>query len=252
RYFGGDHWSSFARSNPPDHVADPVPLALPGSHGDLNRSHYYGKRDLSDGGAREALSRYLRNCARYRQILDAQVRDRGSQLVKEHILETLVDGFEGYYALDFAFLDFRVRRQFPPVAPSVVLPMLTTEMVMAAFWRSPSDKVSAAVAREMTARLVPAWNDVPYFHEVAEGGDPALTNKVSRQKTYWEEGEEDFYGSLEAALIATDFAGFSVDDARREISSIPEGRNRTNQTFEFVFWHHAAQQVLLDAEEVKR
>lgn len=239
-YFGGDHWSSLVRSNSPRRKAAAAAFALSGSHGDFTKAHYYSPRDVEVGDPSIPLRRFINSFTQYRAILPVDLRERGAQRVKNGLLEFLVDGMEGYYALDYWFLNQRVRRQFPPVVPSVILPMLTPEMVLATFWCPPGQKTAAAVVRDMTSRLVPQWSDVPYYHEAAIGTDPAVTNKVSAQETYWEFDDGDFYGSMEVALVETNFSGITMDDVRREIQLLPEGRNRTNQTFEFIFWHCAA------------
>lgn len=239
-YFGGDHWSSLIKSNAPRRRSVAAPFALSGSHGDFTKAHYYNPRDVEVGDPAIPLRRFINSFTRHRGILPADLRNRGAQIVKNSLLEFLVDGMSGFYALDYSFLTHRLRRQYPPVVSSVILPMLTPEMVLAAFWRSPGQKSTAALLREMTAQLVPQWSNVPYYHEAAIGTDPAVTNKVSAQETYWETDADDFYGSMEVALAETNFSGITMDDVRREIQLLPEGRNRTNQTFEFIFWHHAA------------
>jgi len=251
-YFGGDHWSSLIRSNAPGRRTVAAPLALSGSHGDLTRGHYYGPRDLAGAGPAIPLRRFLHSFTQYRAILPADLRTRGAQLMSNTLLEFMVGGMTGYYALDYAYLCHRVRRQFPPVVSSVILPMLTPEMTLATFWRTPSEKATAAVVRELTARLVPAWKEVPYYHEAAEGTQAGLTNKVSVQQTYWETDGADFYASIEVALEETSFSGITMDDVRREIGLLPEGRNRTNQTFEFIFWHCAAVRALDRVNRIRR
>lgn len=239
-YFGGDHWSTPTRSNVPHRRLSPLPLRISGSHGDMTRNHFYGMKDVDAAGSTVALQRYISSFSRYRAILSPELRESGSQLIKNSMLDFMVRGFIELYTLDFAFYYNRMRRQFPPVVSSVVLPMLSREMLTSTFWSSPRDKVTAKALREMTSSLVPAWKEVPYYHEAAQGTDPELTNKVSLQKTYWEEDRRGFNDSLEYALDRTNFSGITMDAAQKEIEQLPEGRNRTNQTFEFVFWHNAA------------
>lgn len=243
-YLGGDHWSTLIRSNAPVRKLTPSPLMILGSHGDITRSHYYSRSDAESGSATAALERFVRATRRYRAILSADLRERGTQLIKNSLLDTFIQGFDGFYALDYAYFYNRVRRQFPPVSPSALLPMLTWEMLLATFWQPPHEKEAASAVRAMTSALVPSWAGVPYYHEAAEGTDPLVTNKVSVQRTYWEVDRADFIGALESALDATKYSGISMDSALREIDTLPEGRNRTNQTLEFVFWHHAAVRVL--------
>jgi len=250
-YFGGDHWSSLIKSNAPRRRTVPAPIALSGSHGDLSRAHYYTTRDLEAGEPALPLKRFMNSFVQYRTILPSELRIKGAQLLNNAMLEFMVGGMTGYYALDYAYLYHRVRRQFPPVVPSVLLPMLTPEMILATFWRPPSEKATAAVVRRLTAQMVPSWGEVPYYHEAAAGTDPALTNKVSVQKTYWEDDAADFWSSIEAALDETSFSGITVDHVRREISSLGEGRNRTNQTFEFIFWHSAAIRALKRVNRIR-
>lgn len=251
-YFGGDHWSSLIRSNAPRRRTVAPSIALSGSHGDLARGHYYSPHDLQADDPAVPLRRFINSFTQYRRILPVDLRARGAQLVNNTLLEFMVAGMTGYYALDYTYLYHRVRRQFPPVVSSVILPMLTPEMTLTTFWRTPSEKASAAVVRELAARLVPQWREVPYYHQAAEGTDPAVTNKVSVQDTYWETDAADFYASMETALDETNFSGITMDDVRREIRLLPEGRNRTNQTFEFIFWHCAAVRALDRVNRIRR
>jgi hypothetical protein len=251
-YSGGDNWSSLIKSNAPRPRTVAAPIALSGSHGDLTRGHYYDRRDLEADDPAVPLRRFIDSFTRYRGILPAHLRARGAQLVSNTLLEFMIEGMTGYYALDYTYLCHRVRRQFPPVVSSVILPMLTPEMTLATFWRTPREKATAAVVRQLTARLVPPWGGVPYYHEAAEGTDPAVTNKVSVQETYWETDAADFYASMEVALEETNFSGISMDDVQREIKLLPEGRNRTNQTFEFIFWHCAAVRTLARVNRIRR
>lgn len=239
-HVGGDHWSTFIRSNTPTQRERRSRFALSGTHGDLARAHHYSKRDVTSGEPSGALRRYATSFRKNRAILPEEIRERGSQILRDNLLEIHFSGFTGFYALDYAFITNRVRRQFPPLAPAVVAPLLTPEMVLATFWQPPAVKAAAGAMREMTSRLLPQWREVPYYHEAAVGTDHSLTNKVSVQRTYWEGDEQDFYDSLESALEDTDFARIAMADVRREIEFLPEGRNRTNQTFEFIFWHSAA------------
>lgn len=252
QYLGGDHWSTPIRSSPPIRRIVPAPLMVSGSHGDFTRAHYYGERDLDDGIAAPALRRYLSSFFRNRSILEPELRRRGAQLVKNEMLGALVEGIDGFHALDYSFFYNRVRRQFPPVSPSVVLPMLTPEMLRSTFWCSPREKVAGTAVRRMINEMVPEWKDVPYYHEVAAGLDPETTNKVSMQKTYWESDYKQFLEALETAIDATNYSGVSIDSALNEINELPEGKNRANQTFEFIFWHNAATEVLAGIRKVHR
>ncbi len=246
RYLGGDHWSTPVRSNVPVRRLTPAPLMISGSHGDFTRAHYYSLRDIQEGGASSALERYLTSFVRNRSVLSEELRDHGAQLVKNELLGSLVKGIDGLYALDYSFYYNRVRRQFPPVAPSVALPMLTPEMLLRTFWVPPERKIDASAIRRMTLHMVPDWDGVPYFHEIAAELDPKTTNKVSLQDTYWETDRNDFLDSMETAIDSTDYSGLTMQTVLDEIATLPEGRNRTNQTFEFVFWHDAAKRVLAD------
>lgn len=252
RYLGGDHWSTPIRSNAPIRRIVPAALMVSGSHGDFTRAHYYAQGDLNDGAAARALQRYLVSFVRNRSILASELRTHGAQLVKNELLGALVEGIDGYHALDYSFFFNRVRRQFPPVSPSVVLPMLTPEMLRSTFWCSPRDKLDAKAVRGMTVEMVPEWNDVPYYHEVAAGLNPETTNKVSVQKTYWETDYADFLSALETSIDVTKYSGVTMDSALNEIRELPEGRNRSNQTFEFIFWHGAAMGVLAEIREIHR
>lgn len=251
RFSGGDCWPTFMRR--PSRPRKPVNLAsmaVSGAFGDFARGHYYSEKDLQDPSGKSAVSRFHRAFTATRNILPIDVRERGAANIKDTFEEMADRGFTGFRALDLSFIINRQRRQLPHPAPNTLIPMLTAEMAAETFWDEPSSRVNAAGLRRMTLALMPEWDGIPYFHEAVVGTDPMVTNKVSIQPTYWEVDENDFFLAVEHATEVNNFIDLPMDRVRSEIADLPEGRNRTNVTFEYMFWHAGATKLLFDINRV--
>lgn len=251
-FTGGDNWPTYVRKS---HVRNRRirlgSMALSGAFGDFTRGHYYTAKEAADGDSASAINRFYRGLTSSRKLIPVDVRERGAVLVKETFDEMRETGFSGFNALDLSFLVNRMRRQLPHPAPNTLLPMLTPQMLSEVFWNDPVQKLDASGLREMTSELMPEWSAIPYFHEAAVGTDPAVTNKVSIQPTYWEVDEADFMTSVEQSLRVNEYFDISMDSVRSEIADLPEGRNRTNTTFEFMFWHAGGSSLLARVNEAK-
>lgn len=244
-FSGGDNWSTYIRRNPVRRT--PLRLSamsLSGAFGDFTRGHYYTPADVAQQKPEEAIQRHLRGNLKIRRFIPYDVRLRGTENIKSSFERMNAQGFEGFDALNLAFLTNRMRRQFPYPAPNTLLPLMTVDMVSELFWDDPLSKLEANGLREMTRILMPEWSSVPYFHEAAVGTDPMVTNKVSIQPTYWEVDRENFLESAEHSLATTRHIELSMDRVRQEIDELPEGRTRTNTTFEYIFWHYGATALL--------
>lgn len=244
-FTGGDNWSTYVRRDPVRRT--PIRLntmALSGAFGDFTRGHYYTAMEVERNDAESAIRRFHRSFLAMRRFIPEDVRKRGANQIKATFDQMNEDGFDGFQSLDMSFLVNRMRRQLPHPAPNTLLPLLTPQMVSEIFWNDPMQKLNAQGLREMTNKLMPEWATVPYFHEAAIGTDPAVTNKVTIQPTYWEVNEADFLESVEYSLAANDFIHLDMDRVRQEITILPEGRNRTNVTFEYIFWHAGATALL--------
>lgn len=244
-FTGGDNWSTYVRKAPVRRT--PIRLntmALSGAFGDFTRGHYYTAMEAERNDPESAIRRFHRSFMSIRRFIPEEVRQRGTDQIKATFGQMNEKGFDGFQSLDLSFLVNRMRRQLPHPAPNTLLPLLTPQMVSEIFWNDPGQKLNAQGLREMTNKLMPEWSDVPYFHEAAVGTDPAVTNKVTIQPTYWEVDEADFLQSVEYSLAVNDFIHLDMDRVRQEIIDLPEGRNRTNVTFEYIFWHAGATALL--------
>lgn len=244
-FTGGDNWATHMRQAPVRRT--PIPLrnmAPSGAFGDFTRGHYYTEKEAASDDHASAIARFHRSFVSIRKFIPTGIRVRGAAQIKETFDRMESAGIQGFSSLEFSFLVNRMRRQLPHPAPNTLLPMLTPQMLSEVFWNNPLKKLDAHGLRVMTSELMPEWSAVPYFHEAAVGTDPNVTNKVSIRPTYWEIDEGDFLESVEHSLKVNDYFHLDMDDVRKEITELPEGRNRTNTTFEFIFWHAGATALL--------
>ncbi len=237
-FTGGDNWPTFMRKNSPRRKPIPVrSMALSGAFGDFARGHYYTKNEVISRDPETAINRMQSSFLKMRHLAPAEIRESGVDQFKATFDEMADHGITGFYALDGSFLVNRMRRQFPHPGPNTLIPMLSTSMVADVFWDDPASKLNGDALREMTNKLVPEWSSVPYFHEAAVGSDPAVTNKVTIQPTYWEVDRDDFLASVEYSVKKNDFFDLSTAAVEQAIVDLPGGRTRTNSFFETVFWH---------------
>ncbi|WP_157109013.1 hypothetical protein [Corynebacterium aquilae] len=192
RHVGGDCWSTFMRYGiePPVRIGEARRNAS-GALGDFTRGHYYLAQEAEGGDASRALHRYVDKCMKYRSLLPNELREKGRAIHVEDLFNVLADGFSGFYALDFKYMNSRMRRRPPTPPPNTVIPMATAAMACAVFWQDPKAKESGQPLRDMTNQMIPEWSEVPYFHELAVGTDPSLTNKVTLKPAYWEINKDE-------------------------------------------------------------
>ncbi len=251
-FTGGDNWATFMRQSPVERGRRfEKSFMLSGAFGDFTRGHYYLEQDMVPSGERTAVRRFLRAFERKPSLVPADLRIRGALQMQSNVLDSMLAGFEGAYALDYSFLVNRMRRQFPSPATGVLLPMLSPQLVSEVFWQPPQAKLASATVRDLTRLLMPEWDHVPYFHEAAVGTDPAVTNKVTIQPTYWEVDRRDFFDSVEEALAAVDIGNVTMDDVRDNLAALPDGRNRTNTVYEIMFWQYASVDEIRRINQIK-
>lgn len=251
-YTGGDNWATFVRRDPlVGGRKFTKAFSLSGAYGDFTRGHYYLEAHLKAGGPELAVNRFLTGFTKKPTIVPEPVRLAGAENVAATLRNFGERGFHGYYALDYSFLINRVRRQLPNPGTGVLLPLLTSEMAAAVFWAPPGEKLNSRPIMELTSAIMPEWARIPYFHERAVGMDPAVVNKVTIQPTYWEVDRDDFLSAAEASINRIDMLEISMTDVMHDIGALPDGRNRTNSTYEIVFWHYAALEEISRINKLK-
>ncbi|PRQ10484.1 hypothetical protein C1Y63_11140 [Corynebacterium sp. 13CS0277] len=252
QYSGGDCWSTFMRYAIPEAKrAGAGRRGASGAHGDFTRGHYYLAKEAEAQNPTPALHRYVNNCIRYRRFLPEELRREGRRAHMEELFNNLADGFDGFYALDFAFINTRMRRSLPTTPSNVIPPIASPAMAATVFWQDPREKESSAVIRKMTNMMVPEWADVPYFHELAVGTDPNVTNKVTLKPAFWEINHSAFLDACEEALPESGITWTGPEAVEKELRDLPEGRNRTNSMFETIFWRWGAAETARNINAIK-
>lgn len=112
--------------------------------------------------------------------------------IRNNVL-TLADnlGLEGFYRLDFLYLHLYLNRQWPGAngAFDHKTPLTVYPYVQNGFNQTLEAKLNSRFVRDVVSRFLPAWRDVPFFHEL-----PAEERQdfYVAYPTYWEmkRGEE--------------------------------------------------------------
>lgn len=254
-FTGGDHWSTFIRraAPPKNTTSQTVPdYSISGLGGEVTRGSLYLKSEAAAGDAEPALRRYIDRSLKYWPLISRDIRERSRILYQEALLESFVEGFNGFHALDLTEMNTNYRRMIPPPNPGIVAPLFSLSLARAAFGASPLERIRSQPLREITEMLVPEWIGKPYYHEVAATRNDPKDNKVTIQPTHWEVDRADFLESMEAALAVTEFANLTMGEVEKEIESPSDGRNRTNILFETILWHGAATEQVIDINRILR
>ena len=250
-FTSGDCWSSFIKNDftlaQREHGGHP---GLSGASGEIARGHDYTLDCLGkDPFVRiEAMMRSRRNG---RVMLPPAVKSNAVTQLKAELFQPLSAGIQGFHLLDYAFAMNRMRRQYPATGHAVT-PILTAEMAIETFWMAPIDKLNATYIVDKTCEIVPEWRNVKYMHERSVGTDPNLTNKTMTVPTLWEIDKDDFMHSIDHVI--DNFADLELDRGKVEqnIAQCPEGRPRTSQTYEFMFWRSGFLSTMNKVNSIRR
>lgn len=242
-FTSGDCWSSFIKKDfTIAHREHRGYTNLSGASGEIARGHDYTLDCLSkDPSVR--IEAIMRSRLNGRIMLPPRIKANAVTQLKAELFQPLSAGIQGFYLLDYAFAMNRMRRQYP-VTGHVVTPMLTAEMAVETFWMAPLDKLNATYIINKTGDMIPEWRSVKYMHELSIGTDPNLTNKTMTVPTLWEINKDDFMHSID--YVIDNFADLELTKSgvEQNITLCPEGRPRTSQTYELMFWRSGFLQTM--------
>ncbi len=180
------HPPSYLPRMPPSTHASGAGLLAGGVAGELAHGHYYPP----DVAAIEALepAQQLEACSAY--LKRRLVPPRGARVEAQVAVHARVDevfrqavaaGASPLIGLDVFYLVERLRRWGTTAdRPNLLIPLLTPEFVEAALRLQPQQRRENALHRELVARMIPQWADVPYF-----AAPPAVPGQA-RPQGMWE------------------------------------------------------------------
>ena len=108
--------------------------------------------------------------------------------IRNNVLALADDlGLEGCYRLDFLCLSCCLNRQWPGAngAYDHKTPLTVYPYVQHGFNQTLEDKISSRLVRGVAGRFLPAWRDVPFFHELPQD---TTEDFYVAYPTYWEMG----------------------------------------------------------------
>lgn len=254
-FTGGDNWSTFIRRAAPDvnFSSQTRPeFSISGMGGEVTRGSLYLEAEVLTDNAQPALRRFINRSLKYWPLVPPEIREHSRAQNQEALLESFIQGFTGFKALDLTEMSTNYRRSIPPPNPGIVPVLFNLDLAQLAIEASPMERFRSKTLRDLTERLVPEWRGVPYYHEVASKRDEPSDNKVSIHPTHWETDRGDFLDSMDAALRITDFSGLNIATVEREIDAPSDGRNRTNALFEAILWHAAAEEEIRSINRLLR
>ena len=176
----------------PTYAASPAPKTLvPGTHitiggvaGEIAHGEYYPSDHAELGKLPwaerlDAMVEPLRETLVSAWGASAVARATATARVRRTLDEALVSGLSDAKVLDYFYAAERLRRWGTTAERcGKVNPLLVPEFLRAAFDLTPDQRRDNALHRAVTARLVPAWKDKPYYHRPAGAIAPALTPRL--------------------------------------------------------------------------
>ncbi len=193
--------SPFLRWNMSDHPGTIHRWNFSGWGGEIVRHHSYKPDDVA--APKKRIAAFMAYRRRIPPLLSQVARDVSADMLENVMAEGKAVGLSGLHLLDWIYVRSQQRRRVP-VAFSLgaIFPLLTSQMFLAGFRRSPLEKISAEIVTDMTARLVPEWREVPYFDDLAAQLPLGETNKTLSRRLYWEADRESYSAAKKTGLAA--------------------------------------------------
>jgi asparagine synthase (glutamine-hydrolysing) len=197
-----------------------APFAEVSGHGgEIAHGFYYTTpRALAKlGGGEEAAAERLAQAARRRHhAATASAYARGREAVAATLEEGRRLGVEGPALLDWFYLAERFSHRSGLAADTQRFTFFSCQgFLRAAFALTPQERLTDRLHRDLTARLVPAWADVPYFEAEQPKGPIARLrrrrHRPEKRSMIWE-GED---GAELDAMIAAGGAWTSMYEPDR-------------------------------------
>ena len=163
----------------------PTNATMSGHGGEIAHGFFYKNarqvRKLKRGGQRRLVRRALRFFTKDHEAARPQAYERARAVIEATFEEGREQGLEGPSLLDwFYLLDRFTHRSGLASHSERISAFATPGFIAAAFALTPEQRVQAALHREVIARLVPAWRDLPFFQ-----AQSSRMPKIRRQRL-WE------------------------------------------------------------------
>lgn len=166
-------------------------------------------------------------------------------------------GLRGFYILDFLYLHLYLNRQWPGAngAFDRKTPLTVYPYVQNAFHQPLEAKLYSRFVRDVIASFIPAWRDVPFFHELPK---ETTEDFYVAYPTYWEmgRGEElvDLCGTdsgvwcfLDRARLTETFTALLDNDY---YASLPDAKiSAINTTAQKLLWLMALEKNLTEMSQ---
>ena len=168
RYSEALHPASYLPRMPPSTHAGGAALLVSGVAGELAHGHYYPAvasiEALEPEQQLEACAAHLQRRVVSRKGPRSEAQAATRARVEEVLRQAVADGASPLVALDVFYLVERLRRWGTTAdQPNLLVPLLTPEFVEAALRLQPQQRRANALHRELIARMIPGWADVPFF-----------------------------------------------------------------------------------------
>jgi hypothetical protein len=169
RYSEGLHPASFLPRVPPTTHARGSRLLVSGVAGELAHGHYYPPDPAAVAGL--PVHEQLKVCAAHlrRRLIarhgpSAEARALVTARIDQVLGAAVEAGAQPLVALDVFYMVERLRRWGTSAdMADIAIPLLTPAFVRAALGLTPQQRRENALHRALTAHMVPAWADVPYY-----------------------------------------------------------------------------------------
>jgi len=208
--------------------------AISGHGGEIGHGFYYTNpkklREAREGGFDGMVERLLTSCRRTHSAAQPHAYELARAEFEATLREGMEAGITGPALLDWYYLMDRFAHRSGLASHTQRVTVFSTPAFLeAAFALTPEQRLDAALHREVTARLIPGWADVPYFR-AKRGRRPAI-----RRRRIWEGPDGR---SLRRMLRAEDcwHEIFDPKRARRLLRRARLGRGRGE-------WEHVFERI---------
>ena len=167
-------------------------------------------------------------------------------------------GLRGFYVLDFLYLHLYLNRQWPGAngAFDRKTPLTVHPYVRNAFHQPLEAKLDARFVRDVIASFLPAWRDVPFFHELPR---EQTEDFYVAYPTYWEMGrgeevlalcdaDSDVWQFFDRTCLRDTFAALRD---KEHYASLPSARiSAINTTAQKLLWLMALEKSLTEINRI--
>ncbi len=176
--------ATYLPTRPPEGFRDRESVAVGGAAGEIAHGYYYPSNfaDLATLPYRDRVGLFLDHLIAKvvrRPGISSRAQDAASWQVQSVLLAALKAGLDDAKVYDYFYAAERLRRWGTTAeAKGIVTPLLVPEFIRAAFELTPLQRHENALHRAVTARLIPAWAEVPYYERPRGETAPALRPRL--------------------------------------------------------------------------